>query len=254
VQEGEPERGFDRRSAEVALHAGENRGEPDELPVGMQAEDRIGQRGAAVGRREAIPQPRADVVGADVAPRALDVLRAGLDRLVLRAVLLVAAELAAVVDPRRLLRLPLDLVDRQRPPARHAPRREQVVDREPQAGLAVGRRAERRERGIEMPQVRRAEHDLGEQPGERAGLDGEGPALPIDGGTRDPAAPAVQVRHDVAGRRVRLQPGMHELRWRRRREPLIGRQREPGLGAGEEQPPDHRARLWQTDSVATLAR
>ena len=221
----------------------------------MQVEDRVDQRLAAVGDREAVAQPRADGLRADVAGGAIAVRLAGLDDLVLRAMLLVSAELAAVVQAGGLATFPLDLVDGQGPAAGAAGRREQLGDREPEARLAVRRRRERRERRVEVAQVGRPEDQLGEEAGERAALEAECAALPIDRRPGDPAAAPVQVGDDVARLRARLEARLEQVRRGRRREPFECRQREPRLRPGEEQPakPRHRARLWQVDSAARLA-
>src|SRR6185436_11886151 len=191
----------DRRRAELALHAGENRREPDELPIRVESQDRVDEGIAAVRQREALPQPLADLPCPDIAPGAVHVRVGRLDDLMLGPVLLVATELAAVVELRRLITLPFELVDRQRPAARDALRREHVVDREAQAGLAVWRGAEGGERSVEVAEIGRPKDDLGEEPGQRAGLEREAASLPVDGGAGDPAAAAVEVGHDVAGRR-----------------------------------------------------
>ena len=171
MQEGESQRRLDRRGAKLALDPGEDRREPDELSIGVQAEDRVDQRVPAVREREALRQPRAHLRRPDVPPRPLRVGGGRLDDLMLGPVLLVAAQLAAVVDPRRLVALPLHLVDREGAAARRAARREEVVDGQSQARFAMRRGPERRERGVEVAQVGRAQHDLGEQAGERAGLE-----------------------------------------------------------------------------------
>ena len=57
-----------------------------------------------------------------------------------------------------------------------------------------------------MAEVRRPQHDLGEQPRERGRLERDGAALAVERGPGDPAAPAVQVDDDVAGTGVRLDP------------------------------------------------
>src|SRR5207244_10196805 len=110
MQEGEPQRRLDRGGAELALHAGENRREPDELAIRVEPEDRGDQRIATIRQREALAESLADLVCADVPGRPLQVGRRRLDRLMLRPVLLVAAELAAIMDPVRRVALPFDLV------------------------------------------------------------------------------------------------------------------------------------------------
>ena len=229
MEEREPKRGLDRRGTQLALHAGENRREPDELPIRVQPQDCVDQPISPVGHREALPQPHPDVVRADVARRSVHVHGAGLDRLVLGPVLLIAAQLAAVVHAGRLLALPFDLLDRERAAARAAAGREQVGDEHAQARVAVGRRPEGRECGIEVAQVGRPEHHLGEQAGQRPGLEAEAATLPIDRRPGDPAAASVQVGDDVARRGVRLEPGVDEVGRGRRREPFVGGQGEPGF-------------------------
>ena len=199
-------------------------------------------------------QAGSDIVAADISRRAVRVRGCRIDGLVLRAVLLVATQLAAVMHAHRRIGLPLELVGREVSTAGRAPGGEEIGDREAEAAVTVRRCPESGEGGIEVAQIGRAEHDLGEETGQRACLEAEPAALAIDRGSGDPPAAAVQVGDDVAGRRIGLQPGMHELRRWRLREALEGGQREPGFRAREEQPPDHRARLWQTISACTLDR
>src|SRR5204862_4783306 len=100
---------------------------------------------------------------------------------------------------------PGELVGDDDPAAGGAARREELPDGQLEAGLAARRRRQCGERGVDVAEVRWPENDLREEPGQRARLEAEGPPLAIDRRARDPAAPAVEVGHDVAGRRVRLQ-------------------------------------------------
>ena len=75
-----------------------------------------------------------------------------------------------------------------------------------------------------MAQVGRSKDELGEEAGERAALEAERAALPIDRRPRDPAAAPVQVGDDVARLRARLQPRLEQVGRGRRREPLERRQ------------------------------
>ena len=63
-----------------------------------------------------------------------------------------------------------------------------------------------------MTDVRRTQHDLGEEPGERARFDGDGAALPVERGAGDPAAAAGEVGDDVAGAGVGLDAGREQAR------------------------------------------
>ena len=67
-----------------------------------------------------------------------------------------------------------------------------------QAGLAARRGAHRLERGVEVAEVRRAEDELGEEPGQRARFEARPRALAVDRGAGDPAAAAGEIEDDVA--------------------------------------------------------
>jgi len=68
-----------------------------------------------------------------------------------------------------------------------------------------------------------------EAPADEVPIEAEAPALAVDRGPCDPAAAPVQVRDDVAGGRVGLQPGVDEVRRGRGREAFVRGQREPGF-------------------------
>jgi hypothetical protein len=222
----------------------------------MQVEDGIDEGFAAVRHREAAAQLAPDGGCPDIAGRSLAIAGAGLRDLVLRPMLLVAAELAAIVQADRHATRPLGLVDRAGAPARGTGRGKELRDGEAEAGVTVRRGRESGERRIEVTQVRRSKDEVREQSGERATLEAERASLSVDRGARDPAAAAVQVGDDVARLRACLEARLEQVGRGRRRKALECRQREPGLGPGEEQPaePRHRARLWQVDPAATLDR
>ena len=121
VQERQPQRRT--RPARRGGRPRSGRGSPRGRRAGGRCAGR-GSRRSGPRRRRAPGNGRAACVRtcrrADVSRRPLAVGRAGLHDLVLRSVLLVAAELAAVVEPDRLAALPLGLVDRQGSAARAA--------------------------------------------------------------------------------------------------------------------------------------
>ncbi len=156
----------------------------------------------------------------------------------LAAAELVAADGAAIVladqAPRRRSRragillvvardgLPDELVHHGRPAAGRAAGREQLADRNLQARLLAGRRGDRLEGRVEMADVGRPKDDLGEQAGERVGLDRDRSTLPVHGRTGDPAAAAMEIDHHVAGAGVLVDRGRDQVRWRRSRQTLEG--------------------------------
>ena len=253
MQEGEPERALDGRRAQIRLDASEDRAEPDELPFRVQGEQVVDELVTALRRREPLAKPLPDRRAADLLAGPASIRDRRLDRLVLRSALLVSAQLAAVVNLHRLVLDPFELVDRETSPAARALRGEQLVDREPQAGLTERRCGQRRERGVEVAEVRRSEDDLGQEPAQRAQFEGERAALPIDRRPCDPPTSPEQVRDDVAGLAPGFQSGPNEVRRWRRSDPLKCREREPRLRAREQDAPDHRPRLSQVASrVKTL--
>ncbi len=172
--------------------------------------------GAACGGRAARPaaprRPRAPGTGRAVRPRISqpvlverprDVLRVERRLPLLPAAELVAADGAAVVladrasDPQPRRRRPSalghgpgQLVEDDRPIARGAPAREAVGDRCLEAGVAAGRGPQRLDRGVEVAEVGRPEHDLGQQPVERASISRlTALALVIDRGRARPSRP-----------------------------------------------------------------
>jgi hypothetical protein len=85
-------------------------------------------------------------------------------------------------------------------------------------------RSQRRQRGVEVAKVGRAQHDFGQQFGQATRFTVVNPAQRADAGPSHPATATVEVYDDVAGRRPRVElDGDHVLR-RRRGEPLEDRQ------------------------------
>ena len=149
---------------------------------------------------------------------------------------------------------PDHLVERERPTAGCAAGRERLADGDLETGLAARRRTHRLERGVEMAKVRRAQDELGEEPGQRRGFEADRPTLPIDRGPADPAATTGEVKDDVAGLRMGLDPSSHEAgRWRRR-EPIEERQREAGLRANERRATDHGRQPTRAPAVSPPCR
>ena len=229
VDEGEPEGGQDGRGAQVALDPLEDRAEADELASGVQVEQLVGQALRTGDLREPVEQGRAHRLGADVGRGAAQVVGVERRLALLGPAALVAADRAAVVpadrshptgDAHVVVDRPDDLVGDEHPVARRAARREQVADRDLEARIAARRGGQPLERGVEMADVGRPQDDLGEHPGQRARLEGDGPALAVDGRPGDPAAAAEQVGHDVAGAAVELDPGGHDRGRRGRRDPV----------------------------------
>ncbi len=166
-------------------------------------------------------------VGADIGLDPLEVV--GVERRLaqLRAAALVAADRAAVVpgdrphpagDARLVVDRPDDLVDDEGPAARRAAGREHVADRDLEAGFTPRRGGQALEGGVEVADVRRSQHDLGEHPSERARFERDRAPLAVDGGPGDPAATAEQVGHDVARPGVRDRSGRRPRGRRRRRQ------------------------------------
>ena len=197
------------------------------------------------GIREALAhQPAGGQVAGDLGgPRDVGLV----DRTValLAAAQLVATDDAAVLlgdRPGRLVagRFPDDLLQGDRPAAGQATAGIALAEPDLEGRLLARRRRDRLEGGIEMTDVGRPEDDLGQQPGERARLEAGGPALAIDGGPGDPAAPAVEVDDDVARPAVGLDPGRDQLGRQGRRQPAEGRQRPARVAAQERIAGGHR--------------
>jgi MoxR-like ATPase len=102
-----------------------------------------------------------------------------------------------------------------------------------------------------MPQVRWAQHDLGEQPRERARFDRDRPALAVERGARDPAAAAVQVEDDVTRRGRGIDPGSEDRRRWWWRQAFEGGQRDTALRVPKKRPTRHRRALCQRPGPTT---
>ena len=165
------------RGAQVALDALQDRGDRDQLAGGVQVQQLVREGLAALEDREPVTQLVADL-------DALRVERTGKvggvhgGLAVLAAAQLVAADGAAVVlaDRARAYRAtvvvggldrPGHLVEDDLPVAGRAAARVAVRDRRLEAGLAAGGGGEGLDSGIEVAEIRRPQHDLGEQPVQR---------------------------------------------------------------------------------------
>ncbi len=239
VQQRQAERGQDRRGPEVPLDPFQDGPESDQLAIRMEIEQFIGEVLGAIHDREAREHGSTHRCGPDIGrcpPQVVGVQR----RLTaFGPATLVAADGAAVVagqrldppgDPGVVADRPDHLVDDQRTAARSASRREVIADRGLEAGLTPGRGGHALERRIEVPDVGRSQHDLGEHPRQRARFERDGLALAIERRAGNPATTSEQVGHDIAGPRVLLDPCRHDRRWRGRCHPVEDRQRVARLG------------------------
>ena len=240
VEERETQRGQDGRGAQVALDAFEDGAQTDELAIRVQVEQLVGQVLRSGHDREARQEVGAHRLGTDIGGGPFQVV--GVERRLaqLRPTALVATDHAAVVagdrpgptgDPRLVVDRPRDLVDDQGPATGRAARREHVTDRDLEAGCATRRGGHPLEGGVEVADVGRPQDDLSEHPGERRRFERDRQALPVDGGACHPPAPTEQVGDDVAGSRVRFDPGGHHRGRRGGRDPVEDRKREarPGI-------------------------
>ena len=218
VEERQAQGGQDGRGAQVALDPLEDGAEADQLARRVQVEQLVGQglgavrrpgTGRAASRASRRPRRRpAPGRGRRhrAAPGAARRRRAGRGRPCSGS----AGRPAAARPPRRrpsVVDRPDDLVDDERPAAGRAARREQVADRDLEAGLAPRRGGHPLEGRVEMADVRRPQDDLGEHPGQRARFERDRPALAVDRGPGDPAAPPEQVGDDVARARCGARSG-----------------------------------------------
>ncbi len=232
VEQRQPHRGLDRRRAEVALDPLEDRLQSDELTRRMEVEELLDQGVVAVDGREAVPdRPPGGPAGVGrVDPGQVGVV----DRAV---TLVAAADLVAAGGTSIVLvdgtgsgvrdRLPDDLVEDHAATAGHAPAGVLLAEPDLEGGLLARGGGDRLERGVEVAHVRRPQDDLGQQPGERAGLERCRAPLPIHGCPGDPAAASMQVDDHVAEAGVRLDPGRHQLRRRWRGQSAERGEREP---------------------------
>ena len=221
VKQRQAQGGHDRSGSQVALDALEDGSETDHLTGCVEVEQLVGQGLGAPDVGEPAEQRSPHRVGADIGLDPLEVI--GIERCLaeLGAAQLVAADRAAVMPGDRphpagdagvVVDRPDDFVDDEGSAARRAASREHVPDRDLETGFTPRRGGQALERRVEMADVRRSQHDLGEHPVERARLERDRAALPVDGRPGDPAATPEQVGHDVAGTGVVVDP-----RRRRRR-------------------------------------
>ena len=137
------------------------------------------------------------------------------------------------------LGLPDELVDDGTPTARGTAGRERVADGHAQARLAARSGTECLERRVEMADVRRAQHDLGQEPGQWVRLHRDSAPLAVHGGASHPAAAPVQVDDHVTRRRMAVDRGGDQVRGRWRAEALERGKRDGRVGAGEWIAGDH---------------
>ena len=133
-------------------------------------------------------------------------------------------------DGRLVVHRPDDLVDDERAAARRAAGREQVADGDLEARFAPRRGGQALERRVQVPDVRRPQHDLRQHPRQRARFERDRPPLAVHRRPAHPAATAEQVGHDVTGPGVLIDPGGHHRGRRSRRQTVEDGQRVARLG------------------------
>ena len=229
VRDREPEGGLDRRGPALTLDAVDDRGHGDERARWEQRDEVVGERMVVARRPEAgtdglARRHRIDRAGV------VDVIGIDVGRSPIRA-----AAGAAVALARGVARVdvPDELVHDDRGAARRAARRVEAVELVAKAALErLGVRRDRRDRRVEMAEVGRTEHDLRHESRERGRLDRERPAEPVERRARDPPASAMELQHDVARHRARLDLAAQPWQRRDRREAVEGRQmRTPWRGS-----------------------
>ena len=234
MKQRETHRRLDGCRSEVAFDPLEDGLEAHQLPGRMQVEELLDERVVAVDRREPVahrPPGRAARVGR-LDPREVGIV----DRAVALVATadLVAADRAAVVLvdgswPGVGDALPDDLVEHHAPPAGGAATGVLLAEPDLEGRLLARGRGDRLEGCVQVSDVGRPEDDLGQEAGQRAGLERGRATLAVHRGPGDPAAPTVQVDDHITQARVLLDPGRDELGWWRRREASERGEREPGL-------------------------
>ncbi len=229
VDEGQTKRGEDRGGTELAFDPLDDGAETDQLAAGVEVEQLVRKRLRAGDLGEAVEQRRPHRLGPDIGRRAAQVVGVERRLALFGAAPLVAADRAPVVpgdrsgatgDPRIVVHRPDDLVGDEHPVACRAAGRELVADRDLEARTPARRAGQSLERRVEMADIGRAQHHLGEHPGERARFERDGQSLAVDRGAGDPAATAEQVGHDVARSGVKLDASGHDRGRRRRGDPV----------------------------------
>ena len=239
VEQGEAQCGHDRSGPQVALDPLEDRTETHELAAGVEIEQLVGQALGAGDLREADAQRGPHRRRTDVGSRAPDIVGVERRLALLRAAALVATDRAAVLprgrpdpsgDPGLIVHGPDDLIGDQHPTAGGAARREEIPDRDLEAGLPSRRSRETLEGGVEMPDVGRPQDDLREHPGQGAGLERDGAALTVHCRPGHPPATPEQIGDDLPRSRVQVDAGRDDRRRRSGREAVEDRKRIAWLG------------------------
>ncbi len=228
VEEREAQRCLDRRRPQVRIEAVNNRLDRRQRARRVQPQDLVRECIDAGDDRESRPQRKPRRLAAGDLDRTLRIRgirggHAGFATAELVPAGQAAVELAERDDP---VRLPDELIHDRRAPARGATRREEVAQRLPEAGLPQGRIGERRESRVEMADIRRPQHDLGEEPRERRRLERERASLTAHRRPRDPGSTAEQIDDDVPGTRPGLDLRGDPVERRRRGEAVeVGQDR-----------------------------
>ena len=215
MEKREPQRGGDLGCAQVTVDPGQDRVEAAQLSLRVEAEDRVGKR-LRTGAEHGEPSPEVLAHGGIERERAgeIDVrgLRGRLVQLVAPPAAIEAGgtakgtpgghDVAARVGP-----FPDQLLGSERPAAGRATCREPLGDPGAQAGRAERRGADGLEGGVEVPQIGRPNHHVGQEPGERRGLDRERAPAQRQGRPGHPATPPGKVHHHVVRLAARLDRG-----------------------------------------------
>ena len=172
MQEGEAQGRLDGRRPKVLLDAGQDALDGGHGARRPEVEQLVGQ--AFAPRQDREPLCQGGPGGAVARERAstFGIGAVGGHRARLRAADLVAARRAAedLAERGVCVAVPDEFVDHDLPAAGRALRREQLVERLAKADLATRLRAERVDGGVEVAQVGRPEHDLGDEARERRRL------------------------------------------------------------------------------------
>ena len=240
MKEGQTEGRLDWRRPQITLDPFEDCRQADQLPIGVKAQDRVGEAGGAVGHRKPISQGQPNGRGTNIAARALVIrlIHGGLA--LFEPAALVPTERAPIGLPLEgeifglsgtISTHPGELVGNQGPVAGRATRGKRSTHGELEARIATGRRAHGRERGVEMAKIGGPKDDLREQAGQRVRLERDGPALSINRRPRNPTTTGVEIEDHVPWTRSGLEVSNEDIGRRRRCDPLERGHRESGLGA-----------------------
>ncbi len=235
MEQRESQRRFDRRRTEVVVQPVDQGAQRAERARCVEREQLAWEPLQAGRDRVPGQQPVKVSVGAWGLGGACHVRLVGGSRPLLSAAYLVAARGAAVALAERPvgITVPDELVDNDRAPAGGAPGRELAGDRLAEARVASGVSGQRLHSSVEVTDVRRAQHDLGEQPGEGRRLERVAPPELRDRSARNPATPPEQVNDHITRARTSLDLRRDHVQGWGRGQPLEHGQNRPLLRPDE---------------------